>query len=470
MRSKLPFFISFMLLHGCLFAFQNGDKPDSLVRQNWVLNLVQGAVISTDDKLPFWLRSNQSQRLTKSSSVYTGIFLNKAASRGRELNYFGGVELYNQLRDQAFGSVIQAYGGITYDRFKLTAGIQEEVFGLNDSTLSIGNLFYGNNARPIPKIRMETNGWVAIPYLSKNFSFKAYLAHGWFEHNRYQSGAMLHQKYFYLKSQFLNKRATITVGLHHAAQWGGRNETNESSQPTGIRNYLRIFMGSAGGNDAVQLDQDNALGNHLGSYDLRASYDLGPFIASTYFQFLWEDRSGLTPYNWRDGLVGMSLELKNKKSIINKFNLEIIRTNHQDAEKVQADGTPFVEPDNFLNNSIYRSSWAHRDVVMGSPVFLLLNPESRNNNRIKNMVNGLNVGVEGSIKKWRYSLSYRWFRNQGTYRERFDPSLKLHSVVASGTMALKRGTLSLSGIYQGGNLEGRNLGINMTYSTQILGF
>jgi len=56
----------------------------------------------------------------------------------------------------AYGRVIQANFKLEFLDFELMAGLDEEYFGLNDSTLSIGTLYYGNNALPIPKLSLKT--------------------------------------------------------------------------------------------------------------------------------------------------------------------------------------------------------------------------------------------------------------------------------------------------------------------------
>ena len=108
---------------------------------------------------------------------------------------------------------------------------------------------------------------------------------------------------------------------------------------------------------------------------------------------------------------------------------------------------------------------------MGNPMFLLLNDAALGRERIKNMVNGLNVSIDGNVnKRIHYKLAYYWFKNQGTYRERFDPHFFVHSYMATTKMALKNGNLSITGIFQEGNLLGRNVAINVAYSTRLFSF
>lgn len=464
MRSKLKLLLVFGLIYHGLSGYQHQAEQDS-VSEGHRISVSQSAVISGKKTLPYWLVSNNSSRLLDESylGLWTDINVTKASTSHDGLDYFYGLE------GSAFGgsnlnfSLVQAYAGAHFRSIDLRFGFKEEFFGVNDSTLSIGNLFYGNNARPIPKLVVKTTGWTKVPFLESFLSFQAYLAHGWLEEDRHQSNALLHQKYFYLRWSFFKRKLLITGGLHHSAQWAGENIEQGTTQPTGLQNYLRILFASSGGSGADQNDQLNALGNHLGSYDLSASFRFKKFTVRNYWQFLWEDKSGLTPFNWRDGLVGISVKSNESKGIVSGFNLEIIRTNGQDAVKYADDGTQIIEPDNFFNNTIYRSGWTFRQRVIGNPVFLILNPGARSNWLVKNMINGHNIGLEGRIGQFNYRLNYRYFKNRGIFRETFSPALESKSIGGDIQLPLKKSSLRLRGVLEWGNYPGKNAGFIFSY-------
>ena len=332
-------------------AFAQVQKADTS-RLNQELAVNMGVLATEASGLPFWMAHNNGGRFSdkQTGSVYTGLHytgqyrLNDWLSTGWEAETMSSAGL-----EGIYGSVIQANFSVATPIIKFSAGLDEEFLGLSDSELSFGNLLYGNNALPLPKIRLETNGWLESPILPKIFSFKLYLAHGWFESNRVQSGAYLHQKFGYGRAQFFKKRLELIGGFHDNAMWAGRNLNTEVVQPTGLKNFARIFFGMNGGSDALQTDQINTLGNHLGSFDLKGSYKFRAFTLATYWQFLWEDGSGMTISKWRDGMGGLSLSLK-ENAIVDQFVFELVRTNDQNAYKTDSDGNPFIEPDDFFNN------------------------------------------------------------------------------------------------------------------------
>ncbi len=426
---KNTLLVFFSLLANSIFAFQN-PVQDTLRKTEHQLMVDFGILGAMDGELPFWMRYNQSQRYQNeyTNGYYGNLLYQGDAELNEWLNFSWESEVVLSHSTQGtFGSIIQGNAKLETGFLYASIGMDEEIFGLNDSTLSIGNLVYGTNARPIPKVVLATNGWKNVPLTKGALEFKGYLAHGWFEDNRYQSGAFLHQKYLYLRSKLFKKRLTLNVGLHHNAQWSGANLESETTQPSGWENYVRIFYGSSGGEDAQQTDQLNALGNHLGSSDLRASYQFNGFKVSNYWQFLWDDSSGLAPFNWRDGLMGVSVELDHFQWV-NKVVFEVVRTNDQDAIKVADDGTVFIEPDNFFNNWVYKNGWTFNDQLIGNPMFIIPNTEVLGTSRIKNMVNALHLGFGGGNHFFNYELRLTRFTNRGVYEEQYDPWLKMESV------------------------------------------
>ena len=467
---------TFIIYSILLFTLSNAlsqekSTKDSISSTFPQITIYSGAVISTGEQAPFWFVANNSQRISKEpQSIWSRVLIEKDFDQQKKFDFGYGLDMIGRFDGGWSGDLTQAYAKMKYGHFQLFAGRQEEVFGMIDSTLSIGTLVNGNNALPIPKIAFSTLGWLDVPFTKGYVQFNAYFSHGWFEKDRFVQNAFLHQKYFYLKVGGKNIPFEAYGGIVFNTQWGGTRSDNNQKQPSGFDDYIRIVLGQEGGNNASQSDQNNALGNHLGTWEIGGVFDLGKWKLTNYWQFLWEDRSGLTPFNWRDGMVGLSLKRKTRNHWINGANLEIIRTNDQDATKIGDNGQPFLEPDNFFNNGQYISGWTYKDVVIGNPVFLLLDKNDFSLNRIKGMINGVNLGIEGVIfdKKLSYQVNYFHFKNQGTKFQELSPRVRLNSVLLKGGYQLKNSQIQASLNYEWGNLfEENTIGIKLTWIKKL---
>ena len=391
------------------------------------LKIESGILVSDKDVLPYWIGSDNSGRFddNNADAIYSIISHRSTFNLKRNLALMAGGEAVLTTGDQTHLQFISHYVGFETRSVIGYAGRMVEAFGLNESPLSFGSLIYTNNAKPIPKIVLRTNGWQNVPFLNNRVvQFQAYYAHGWLEKERFQRNAFLHQKYLFARLNLLSERLVISGGIHHNAQWGGRDRTNNLVQPTGWRNYARIVLGENGGSDALDTDQKNALGNHLGNYELSASYDFGSFIVGADFQFLWEDGSGLQIKNWRDGKFGLNLRLK-KTSVLDHFLIEVVRTNNQDAIKTAEDGSTYIEPDHFFNNSVYRSGWTYKGRVIGSPLFLVIDDSTEDGTVIQNMINAVRFGFSGSWRQINYQFIFTDFQNHGIFTNRVDPTYTL---------------------------------------------
>uniref|UniRef100_UPI004048C890 capsule assembly Wzi family protein n=1 Tax=Roseivirga sp. TaxID=1964215 RepID=UPI004048C890 len=391
-------------------------------------------ILTSSNGIPFWTRGNNSQRFKPENQnlLFTSLFLKKESAPSKRADILFGLELMGAASKKFSGSVIQSYVGASYSKFIFTMGIKEETFGLSNEVLGFGNLVNGTNARPISKISIQSNGW--IPLVGSYISVKGYLAHGWLEKNRYQSKALLHQKYLYFKFQAKSLPAELNFGITHNAHWGGANAQSQTSQPADIRDFFKVFTASKAGENGLQTDQINAIGNHLGTWDMSSKFQLGHHLDLTnYIQWLWEDGSGLKPKNWNAGVYGLSLN-SNKAIIINHLGVEYINTTNQGGS-LTGDG---AGPDDYLNNSVYKSGWTYRNQVIGSPIFLLFNSSSQLPNRIKNVIEGLSIYARGTINDIRYGASFREFYNSGNKTDLIYPALTVKSISSFGEYHLKK--------------------------------
>ena len=228
---------------------------------------------------------------------------------------------------------------------------------------------------------------------------------------------------------------------------------------------MRIMIASKGGDGALQTDKLNALGNHLGTWDLQIKAAIGEnWRVTNYIQWLWEDGSGLKPKNWNAGVYGFSLNQINKSGIVNQLGAEIVNTTNQGGS---LDGIG-SGPDNFLNNGVYRNGWTYHNQVIGSPIFLILNPENTQGNTINNVITGLSLYSQGRIQNIQYTLSFRQFVNTGTKFEPLPTPIEHNSIVLNTGINIKNNKLLIGSEYNWGNYSSKNWGFKVEFQKEIV--
>jgi hypothetical protein len=214
--------------------------------------------------------------------------------------------------------------------------------------------------------------------------------------------ARLHAKSLYFKSRLSSKTELIT-GLNHYAQWGGTSAIL-GKQPSGFKDYLKIVTGSSGGSDALETDQINALGNHLGSYLLQLNHKGNKIDWSFYWSHPFEDRSGREMMNYPDGLYGLHFDLKKPTQLVTHLNIEFYNTQHMSGTSgyyYDENGNLQIGSgaDNYFNNGVYTSGWTYFGRTIGTPLFT---PEAP----INGITNGIKLGYNRLIA---YNISFKGF-------------------------------------------------------------
>jgi hypothetical protein len=146
-------------------------------------NIEAQAIYTSNDQVPFWLRSNQfgSIPLSGASSSYIGRFTKDYKPNSKMLMDWGfGFEGRTNLGKQAEGLPIEAYGKARIGVFELKAGRSKDVIGLvGDSSLSSGSFSISGNTLGIPKVQVSIPEYYSLPFFNKLFAIKGGLAHGW---------------------------------------------------------------------------------------------------------------------------------------------------------------------------------------------------------------------------------------------------------------------------------------------------
>lgn len=230
---------------------------------------------------------------------------------------------------------------------------------MNDQ-LSSGSILISNNAQAMPKIgivsRKETSN-------KQNIIFDFGIAHGIFDKNTlYTRSPLLHEKFIYMNIK--NKNMLFSFGFVHEAIWGGEINSSHKfagKQPTSFSDFLKVFISADGPKD---FPHANALGNHLGIWDISFQKKIHNKKLKAYYQHIFEDTSGLRFNNKTDGLWGIELNnFINNSTIL----IEYLNTKNQ-----------FIDPpyvfENYYNHGLYSYGWSYKNNTIGNPLINHRNP------------------------------------------------------------------------------------------------
>ena len=421
--------LSFLLL---LFIFFPSRLDSQSLSDS--ISIEIGSIISGGSHVPFWLISNRFG--TVDNSVFNGWFrasVYRDFKKEKSFDYYFGLDLLN-LYGETYRPVLnQTYFGIRFRYLQLEAGKREEIFGNQDSLLSSGGILWSGNAPPMPEITLRTAGYIPVPFTLDNLYFKAGMSHGWFNEDAFSQHIWMHHKYLFFKSSD-KLPVVLSAGLHHFVQWGGTSkDTAVGPLPKDIKAFWDIFTAGAGSKDSPVNEKLNALGNHLGSYNVRLDLHLRKFKAGLYWQSIFEDNSGRKLRNGEDGLWGLSIRYQHASFLPSGVVFEYLNTTNQSGRAVIDPNHPSAPTgnDNYFNNGIYRAGWSYDERSIGTP--LISSPfyfsEDQGNYFRNNRVRAFHLGLYGisSSGSFSYRLFYTYSRNFGTYDAPFQSMYGYHS-------------------------------------------
>ena len=382
---------------------------------------------ATGTYTPFWIASNKYGLVpldAKAGNAYlrAGIFHDHSFVNG--LHWSAGADLLAATPRYRNFYIHQLFASIQYKNLNLAVGSKENSSSLWDKELSSGDLVLSRNARPLPEINLSVPQFTTIPFTKGHLQFRCNIALGRsFDSPYLQSFAngdrdyienvLWHHKSLHIRFLDADNHFPLTIlaGIRHHAQWGGTStDPSIGKQPMSFMDFIRIFMGKAGGSDAMEMDQDNVLGNHYGSYDVQFGYLNPVFDLHIYMQHYFDDTSGMELYNLPDGLYGLQLDIPNF-SLLNKIVVEFLYTLYQSGpvHYILYDHSKYPGygggNDNYYNNGAYTTGVSYFNRSIGSP--LLTSPEYNNNGVIgfqNNRIRAFHVGLQGYLSK---QVSYR---------------------------------------------------------------
>jgi hypothetical protein len=382
--------------------------------------------------------------------------------------------------------VQQLYADISYKAIHLTAGSREWYNSILDKELSSGDMLYSPNARPIPEVNINIPTFTVVPFTKEIVKFKADFAAGKSFDNdyilrtktaeaKYATDILWHHKSLFLRLEDPEEKFPLifTTGFSHGAQWGGWTSSIDFGKlPASFGDFARIVMGSSGGLHAIEGDQINALGNHVGTINVKLGYKTQGFLLSLYKQHFFDDNSGMEYANWRDGIWGGEISFNNRR-FLRKIVFEFIHTVDQSGpfHFLIYDNDRNPKPrgggnDNYYNHGYFFSGWSYFGRGIGNP--LATSPEYNSDRGIgfeNNRLKSYHVGANGSIPP---EVSYRALFTQmygwGTMDR---PFLKRKSNFSTlielmyEPQDLRRWSAGFQMAFDKGDLYGDNLGFSI---------
>lgn len=365
------------------------------------LQLEAGAfgAAGTGERLPFWLAANQYGTVDP-ASANAGLRISghRPFADNSGFDYAVGAEVLGRASQNGTVTLHQLYGRLRYGALQLTAGRWEQMIGRVDTSLSLGSVTWSRNAAPMPKVSISTDGYVPVPGTGRGLAVKGYLAHGWFENDRFIQDALLHEKYLYFRILPADFPVTVHAGIVHHAQWGGTSPLR-GPQASSFREWADVAFGLdiLGSNRSAQ-ESDRSQENHIASYDFSLDVDLEVAKGLIYRHFYHEDTASLRFRNVWDGLWGVRLRRSDESALINAVLWEHLRMTRHNA-RFSAGEKRGV--DSYYNHIRYRGGWTYQGRTLGVP---LLTPASRTSGLQgnvpgigNNIVVAHHFGIEGHL-------------------------------------------------------------------------
>ncbi len=387
----------------------------------------------------------------------------------------------------------QLFAQIKYRAVYLTAGMKYTHSRIVDDQLSTGDLTRSNNVAPIPGVSVGfldfqnipfTNGWVQI---DGEIMYGRMTDSGFkkSEFNRFSGVEAINLWYNYKRCYFRtnpDKNFHVIVGMQAAALAGGATYTYRNGQlvDTDVRGFhvkdiFQMFFPREGG-------EAYYAGSHLGTWDLKATYrfkDDSKLCA--YFEWPWEDGSGIGKMNGWDGLWGLQYDFA-KKGIVTKALVEYLDfTNQSGPIHYDPEDNPEATvsghaqgADDYYNNDFY-GAYSNYGMSIGTP-FLVSPIYNRNGmlSYLHNRARGFHLGVAGNPcdrLSYRAMIGYEKAGGAGRFPayKRLETTSAMIEATTIPVKKLPGLELNVRLAFDAGKLRGNNFGaqLQLSYSGEF---
>lgn len=403
------------------------------------------AIGTTNNVVPFWMRSNQFGSIP--SEGVSGSLIGKAIKdydpkKSGLFDWGAGFEGRANAGKSSKLLLIEGYVKAKAGVFQLKAGRSKDFMGLNgDSLLSSGNFSVSGNALGIPKLEISIPNYYTLPIWDGLIAIKGSFAHGWLGRVRIldtirglpgdnikyptldnKPKTYFHQKSFYGRIGKSSWRLKLYGGFNHQVFWGNEKKAmGNDFDLNAFETFFYVATGKAYGSGKIPRSK---IGNQLGSIDLGLEYDFENIKLMLYRQNFYDVGALAKLANVRDGLNGITLENKSYQSDGSglqwkKILLEFLYTKNQAGES-WSKPTKSGDED-YYNNYYYKQGWSYFGSGLGTP---FITPRhlakagqafSASDYFINNRVVAFHAGTELSIKGINLITKLSFSENYGTF-------------------------------------------------------
>lgn len=384
--------------------------------------------------LPYYLVSNNNGVATQPYGGYMRLSAFKHVDKSARFSWEAGADIiagyassvdyeryssadgwYTHPERPAAFHLQQLYGGVKWRSVSAVLGLKQYVSPLFGSKLHSGDFVRSSNARPVPGFGFGLNRFVDIPFTRGALQLQGEVFYGlltdndWLRnhYNYYSYNITLGSIYHYKRLYFRTKPSlnlSVTFGMQSASLYCGDmhyyykgNLSHSVHVPFRLSDLVNMTFTTS--------DGKYYKGSTLGSWDLKARYRFGNGDdLYAYFQWPWEDGSGVGRMNGFDGIWGLEWR-KGASGLVTGAVLEYFTFMNQSGP---IDYAPIDWPettlpghtsgaDDYYNNTEY-PAYAMYGMGLGSPVF----PSPLYNRDgylryVDTRLYGLHAGVEGLI-------------------------------------------------------------------------
>ncbi|MFZ4261757.1 capsule assembly Wzi family protein [Sphingobacterium sp. HJSM2_6] len=480
--------------------------------QQWSAEVGIQSNYSTDNKIPFWFRSNQFGAIPMgdlSGTISAKINRNfqpqsEKISWKPEWSFSADTRINFNKRVQL--QIIELNVGARIGVFDIVAGREKSLYGLVDSTLSLGSFSFSGNSLGIPKLEIRIPNYIFIPYTNKLLSFKGSVSHGWMGnqpiHYGQNRGDAFATKYHHLTFYGLIGKPSwkfkLETAINHDVIWGSDKEIFGSQYNLNdFQAFWYVLTGKAykGPRDENGKNDISKIGNHLGSLDFAATYSFNNFNIRAYRQFFYDKGALRYSANIRDGLTGLvfkNLLPKERKYYIQKLLFEYFYSKDQGGQF----GAPWTPsgPEYYYNHGVYGNGFSYKGQSLGTPI-IIPSKDVKNGQAndpkdyfISNRVSAFHLGIHSLYNNWsivtKFSIakhfgdyhtsgpSEQWFNNKKIPQlfeyGKFTPVDQFSFTIMGSRPIFKTYVVSLGYASDWGQLLNKNHGIFIGFNKRFL--